>query len=131
MADDLASLIKDLGAAPVAAEKNIRKAVEFTATEVKKDWQQGAERTGLADYAKAIDYDITARNTEVSAVVGPNPGKKQGRLGLVEDANGDVKSRPQHAGRDALEANEADFEIGLQTAIFDAVLGKQARMGPA
>ena len=58
----------------------------------------------------------------VEAEVGPHLGRNQGSFGFVEDANGGVRSAPQHAGRDALRANEADFERGLQIALFDATM---------
>ena len=131
MDDDLRSLAADLDEAPLAAEKLIRKAVQFTANEIKKDWSQGADHTGLRSYARSIDYDVGYKGSSVVAEIGPNPEKRQGTFGFVEDAPGDVRSAPQHAGRDALEANEADFERGLATALWDATVGKDARKGPA
>lgn len=123
MADDfsdLYALVADLSHAPEAASRNIKKAVQFTATEIKQDWGQAAERTGLTGYAASVDYDINLNASTIEAEIGPNLDRPQGSLGLVEDANGGVRSAPQHAGRDAMEANEPDFYRGLEIAIFDA-----------
>lgn len=123
MADDLSELYElaaDLADAPESASRNIRKAIQFTATVIKQDWRQGAERTGLTGYAASIDYDMKYGPTEIGADIGPNLGRNQGSFGFVEEGGGGVKSAPQHAGRDAMEANEPDFVRGLEIAIFDA-----------
>lgn len=123
MADDfseLAQLAADLTEAPHAAARFVKKAIQFTATEVKQDWRQGAERTGLSGYAASIDYDMQYPGGAIEAEIGPNLGRNQGSFGFVEDAPGGVRSAPQHAGRDAARANEDDFVRGLEIAIFDA-----------
>ena len=123
MADDfsdLYSLAADLSNAPAAANRNVKKAIQFTATEIKQDWRQGAERTGLTGYAASIDYDLKFPGSAIESEIGPNLGRNQGSFGFVEDAPGGVRSAPQHAGRSALEANEPDFVRGLEIAIFDA-----------
>lgn len=123
MADDfteLYSLAADLSNAPEVANRNIKKAVEVTSRHIKDDWKQGAERTGLRGYAGSIDYDLKFPGSAIEAEIGPNLGRNQGSFGFVEEANGGVRSAPQHAGRDALEANEPDFVRGLEIAIFDA-----------
>lgn len=125
MADDFSELVElaaDLRSAPAGVAPFVRKAVEVTARNVKNDWRQGAERTGLSGYAASIDYDLKSSAVVVEAEVGPNLGRNQGSFGFVEEANGGVRSAPQHAGRDALRANEADFERGLQIALFDATM---------
>lgn len=113
-------LVKDLTDATEKANRNIDKALKFTSVEIKKDWGQGAEATGLDSYAASIDFDMHYSSNEIASEIGPNMGRKQGTFGFVEDANGGVKSAPQHAGRNALEANEADFIRGLEIAVFDA-----------
>ncbi|KQQ66107.1 hypothetical protein [Microbacterium sp. Leaf320] len=119
-ASELWDLAKDLGTAPAAAHKNIKPAVMRTSVDLKDDWQQGAAASGLANYSKSIDFDITESPDGIESEIGPNPSKRQGRHAFVEEANGKVRSAPQHAGRDALEANEDDFLRGLEIAIFDA-----------
>lgn len=122
MSDDFSEVLglsADLTGAPEKANRNVRKALEFTAFNLKKDWQQGAEATGLGGYAASVDYEIKFPGGAIEAEVGPNLGRNQGSFGFVEDGGGGVFSAPQHAGRDALEANEPDFERGLLIAISD------------
>lgn len=123
MSDDfgeLFELARDLTGAPEKANRNIDKAIKFTSVEIKKDWRQGAERTGLTGYAASVDFDMQYSANEIASEIGPNLGRNQGSFGFVEDAGGGVRSSPQHAGRDALEANEPDFIRGLEIAVFDA-----------
>jgi hypothetical protein len=120
---ELSDLAADLRSAGAGARPFVRKALEVTARNIKDDWADGAKRTGLDGYAASIDYDISEGPFRVVAEVGPNPDRnKQGVLGAVEDADGGWKSQPQHAGRDALEANEEDFYDGLAKAAADAIL---------
>lgn len=118
--DDLMRLAADISSAPAKVNRYVDKALKVTATEIKKDWAQGAERTGLMGYAASVDYDVTYSGTSIEAEIGPNLGRNQGSFGLVEDAPGGVRSAPQHAGRDAMRANEPDFVRGLEVAVFDA-----------
>lgn len=125
MADDFSELYKlaaDLSGAPAEVAPSARKAVEVTARGIKDDWRQGAERTGLSGYAASIDYDMKPSANEIAAEIGPNLRRNQGSFGFVEEASGGVRSAPQHAGRDALRANEADFVRGLGLAVFDATM---------
>lgn len=118
--EELTNLAADLTGAPAKANRNIDKAIKFTSVEMKRDWSQGAEATGLSGYAASIDFDMEYSANEIASEIGPNLGRNQGSFGFVEDAGGDVRSAPQHAGRDALEANEDDFYRGLEIALFDA-----------
>lgn len=111
-------LAADLGDAPDRVKANARKALQVTATNIKADWRSGANRTGLGGYAADITYKIKASTGGIEAEIGPTPGDA-GSFGLVEDATGDVRSAPQHAGRDALKKNEADFIKGLVIALDD------------
>lgn len=118
---EVLQLAADLSAAPAKALPNVRSALQFTATNIKKDWRKAAARTGLEGYAAAVDYDTKVTAQGVEAEIGPDPKKAQGMFGLVEDATGDVSSAPQHAGRDALRKNEDDFYKGLEIAISDVL----------
>ncbi|WP_136053435.1 hypothetical protein [Microbacterium sp. K5D] len=131
MADDfseLAELAADLSTVPPEANRNIKKALEVTARSVKEDWRQGAE-VGRGDgyserYASSIFYDIKYPLNGIEAEIGPELGRAGASAGFLEDAPGGVQAAPQHAGRDALEANEADFVRGLEIAITQAVIDK-------
>lgn len=117
---ELSNLAADLGEVPKRMHRNVEKAIEVTARNVKDDWRQAADRTGLSGYAADIDYEMKNTAGSVGADVGPTPGDS-GSFGLVEDAPGGVRSAPQHAGRDAAKANEADFVRGLTIAATEAL----------
>lgn len=122
MSDDFSELMElaaDLRGAGDEVGQFADKAIKVTAGKIKRDWRKGADRTGLHKYARDIDYDVTYGRGEIVAEIGPTIGDS-GSFGLVEDAPGGVLSAPQHAGRSALEANEADFVDGMEKAIFDA-----------
>lgn len=127
MSDDfseLQQLAADLGTVAPKAQRNVGKALEVTARSVKDDWREGATvANGYANtYAPAIDYDFTSGDG-ITVEIGPHLGATPGAsAGFLEDAPGGVDSPPQHAGRDALEANEADFYRGLEIAITNAVV---------
>jgi hypothetical protein len=126
MADDLFSLERDLREVGAEANKRISQATEVTARNIKDDWRQGAEHTGLEGYAASIDYEMDYSGDSIGAKIGPNLGG-QGSLGIVEDAPGDVRSAPQHAGRDAARANEDDYARGIEIAVTGAVEDKIGR----
>jgi hypothetical protein len=115
---ELAELAQDLGAVPGKVAPNVKKAVEVTSRHVKDDWRSDADRTGLGGYAADVTYDLKFTDGAIGSEIGPTPGD-QGSFGLVEDARGDVKSAPQHAGRDAARKNEGDFIDGLAKAVSD------------
>lgn len=125
MVDELARLEADLRSVPSTANRNIKKALEVTGRNVRDDWRQGAEVSAgdgfSAKYPSSIFYDINFPGGAIEVEIGPEVGRPGGSAGFLEDAPGDVQAAPQHAGRDALEANEPDFLHGLETAIFDAL----------
>lgn len=121
--DEVLRLAADLTDAPEKANRNVKKAVEVTARHIKDDMQQQAERNGLEKYSRSIDYDMRFPGGAIGAGIGPNLGKPQGTFGFVDEGGGDVRSAPQHAARDALKANEDEFERGLQIALLDSLEG--------
>lgn len=133
MADDFSELLElaaDLSNVPAEANRNIKKAIEVTARNVKDDWRQGATvaRGYASSYAAAVDYTLEYPGGSIEAEIGPSLGKTAGAsAGFLEDAPGGVLAAPQHAGRDALEANEEDFARGLEIAIAQAVIDKVER----
>ena len=130
MADDfseLMSLVADLGEVPDAAVENVRKAIQVTSFKIKADWRRGATvANGYAKtYSDSITYETEVGREAVTSEIGPTLGKTPGAsAGFLEDAPGDVLAPAQHAGRDALEANEEDFYRGLEIAITQAVVDK-------
>lgn len=127
MADDFSELYElaaDLTSAPHQANRLVMKALEVTARNIKDDWRQGAEVSageGFSEaYSRSIFYDVTAGNGVIEAEIGPELGRPGGSAGFLEDAPGGVKSSPQHAGRNAVRANEEDFIRGIEIALFEA-----------
>lgn len=123
--DELMSLAADLSNAPADANRFIDKAMDVTARNIKDDWRQGAEVgrddwNFADDYASSITYDKTYTASSIGREIGTELGRRGGSAGFLEEATGDVKSAPQHAGRDALRANEDDFVRGLEIALWDA-----------
>lgn len=122
---ELNQLSADLGEAPVKMIPLVRKAVEITARNIKDDWQEGAAKSSGQHarlFPKSIDYDMGLEvDGAITAEIGPNRGRVQGSLGILEDAPGGVMSRPQNAGRKAAKKNEQDFMDGLAKAAEEAI----------
>lgn len=124
---EVLALEADLRAVPPEANRRVRKALEVTARGVKDDWRQGATISGsyAKSYAGSISYDIGYPGGAIEAIIGPVLGRTPGAgAGFLEEGGGGVDGPPHHAGRDALEANEADFYRGLEIAIAEAVIDK-------
>lgn len=123
---ELYQLSQDLGAVPARSKTNIEKALKVTATGIKNDWRQGAgvgRGSYTTKYPSSIFYDILDGPDGMSAEIGPELGRPGGTAGFLEEAPGGVRAKPQHAGRDALEANEDDFIRGLLIAVTDPLEG--------
>lgn len=118
---ELDSLVADLRGAGAEVRPFVRKALQVTAHKIRDEWRSSASRRGLAAYGRSVGYDTTEKAGTIEAEIGPTPGRRQASFGFVEDANGGVRSAPQHAGRDALKNNEPDFVDGLERAAADAL----------
>lgn len=114
-------LAADLGRAPATVIPNVIKATEVTARHIKDDWRdnaRGANRRGHARrYPFSVDYDMQLDvDGVIGAEIGPNLGKAQGSLGILEEALGGVRAAPQRNAARALRDNLADYERGLLKA---------------
>jgi hypothetical protein len=118
---ELDSLVADLRGAPADVLPFAVKAVKVSSHNVRDDARESASRTGLEAYGRSMGYDVTVKAGAIEGEVGPTPGRRQASFGFVEDANGSVRSAPQHALRDALKANEDDFFNGLEIAVADGL----------
>ncbi len=133
MADDfseLARLAADLTDVPAEANKRIKQAIEVTSRGIKDDWKQGAEISGsyAKSYPASISYDLSSTGGAIESEIGPVLGRTPGAgAGFLEEGGGGVDGPPHHAGRNALEANEADFYRGLEIAIAEALIDKIAK----
>lgn len=124
---ELTKLAADLGEVPRNAGPFIRSAVQFTATNVKKDArasvQGGSSRWKAAP--GAIDYDIHgttgARLGGISVEVGYNKDHGGGALGNLREFGAPGKQLAPHNDlANALHKNEGDFQKGLEIALSDA-----------
>lgn len=118
---ELDRLVADLRSVPREVAPFARKALQVTAHNIRDEWREAAARTGLEAYGASVGYDTKVTAGGLEAEVGPTPGRRQASFGFVEDANGGVRSAPQHAGRDALKNNEDDFREGLEIAVADGL----------
>ena len=139
---ELDKLATDLGRAGPAAGPFVAKAVEVTARNVRDTGRQNASGMAHAPaFPHSITYDLgaghgqtlgqavgsvlggaigAATSTTFRAEIGPDKGRAQGALGnLIEF--GSVNNPPQGIMHGALQANEADFERGIDKAIGDAL----------
>lgn len=131
---ELGKLASDLGQASDNIGPFLRSALTKTAGHVKKDAAEsvgGSAAWGAA--AAAIDYDVeTAASdggSQISIDIGYNKGKAAGALGNLREfgapnATYGGKSVPLGPHNDllnALEANAADFERGIDKAVDDAL----------
>ncbi len=126
MSDDLTRLERDLGSVPVAAGKYVLSALRKTAMDAKEQWQgiaKGPSGRHAKAYPFSIDYDVEGGMPEWRAEVGPNLGRAQGALGILEDAPGGVHGGPQKARPKVVKAVERDFQRGLNRAVSDALKG--------
>lgn len=120
---ELLELAEDLSAAGERIRPFARAAIQFTASNIKRDWKANAFRGEgpTAAYPESITYDTEEKATQIRAEIGPDASRKGGRGFFSEDSHGKVTIPPSHAGRNALEANEEDFFNGLEIAAADAM----------
>lgn len=127
MADEngLNELVHQLGEVPRETAPFLRAAVEVTARKIKdqiKESYTGSQNLRFA--ANSISYDLHGTTGQVlggiSAVIGPDLGRRQGALvGLVDVGT------PQTPGRQRIPKagldNAQDFEDGIRKAIEDGL----------
>lgn len=135
---DLGKLSADLGKAPTASSRNLRAAIEVTARNVRDVARTNASGMAHAPaFPSSITYDWAGDTHGGGALgafvggsgaydlemeIGPDKDRPQGSLGnLIE--YGSVNNPPQGIMHGALQANEADFEAGVEKAIDDALKG--------
>ena len=123
---ELDKLAADLGAVPARSGRNLRKAIEVTARNVRDTWRD--ESRGLAHapaFPSSVTYDISgsgsrATGSQLEAEIGPDKERRQGALGNLLEY-GSVNNAGFNFGHRALQENEADFERGIDRAVDDAL----------
>lgn len=124
---EILKLAADLGIAPVKAGPNIVKALQFSATNIKKDWAGRLEGTPDVPHgSRTITYDIIGGievgggTNEVSAEIGAEDGRLQAPIVTVIEFGAPSKNLPPHGyGAAALQDETPDFQHGLSVAIGD------------
>lgn len=130
---DLSRLGADLGDVPATSGRYLFTAMEVTARGTRDTARENA--TGMAHapaFPQSITYDVSAGYSlvrevfggggasTISAEIGPDKDRPQGDLGnLIEF--GSVNNPPQGIMHGALQANEANFERGIDRAVDDAL----------
>jgi hypothetical protein len=122
---EFAKLAADIEAAPKTAAKNVQKAVEVTARNVKDAWKEKLSgATKLPKAAGSITYDVKGgagiRADVIEAEIGPDNSRGQGAV-VGKTEFGSPGLSPRGYGHGALQENEKDFERGLSIAIGDAL----------
>lgn len=120
------ALAVDLGEVPRAAHRNVRKAAEVTARNMKDDWRnlaQGASGRHAKAFPNAITYDVESVGDGVLAEIGPELGRNQGSLGFLEEGVAQQNTAGQNAMPLVVKANENDFIRGMLLAIADPLEG--------
>ncbi len=131
MSDDIDSLVRDLGVFPQHAGRFVESALKGTAHKMKESWQaeaKGPSGRHASAYPSQIDYDTQGSFPSFTAEIGPTPPGRTGRgnghqgsLGILEEAPGGVAAAPQNVRPKVIQANEADFERGMDRATDDAL----------
>lgn len=130
---DFSKLSADLRAAGAAATPFLRKALEVTGRAIRDTARENA--TGISNaraFPYSISYDFVGSaggllgairaggDHVIELEVGPDKDRAQGALGNLLEY-GSVNNAPQGIMHGALQANEADFERGIDRAIDDAM----------
>lgn len=122
--NDLDGLIADLGEVPVYVGPEVKRALAGTAFNMKESWREAAAGPSgghAKGYPHAIDYEVSTKLTHHEALIGPDLNRRQGALGILEDAPGGVSAAPQNLRPRVIRENEADFERGMTNAVDDAL----------
>ncbi len=126
---EVTDLAASIEGADTKVRRNTRKAVEHALNLGKKAWRREVDSGGhLSRYPYSVDYDIEGvgtgnRGGEIVGEVGPNLGRAQGALGIVEDAPGGVNATPQKNYIIAADEMAEDLVKGLLIAVGDDGLG--------
>ena len=120
-ASELHELAADVSHASAAAERNLRKALEFTARGTKDSWKEKLEDSeSIPRGAASITYDIDGDRNERRADIGPQPGRPQATIvGITE--TGTPTIAPRGLGPAALRETADASEPGIEIAIDDAL----------
>ncbi|GAB3125922.1 hypothetical protein [Glaciibacter psychrotolerans] len=131
---ELTKLAADLGKVGDNAGPFIRQAIQVTSLKVKKAAQKSVGDSEMwSGAAAAITYDTEAKaalsGSSITSEIGYDKGRAGGKLGNLREFGAPnatyggkkVPLAPSNDLRNALEANQDDFEHGIEKAIDDAL----------
>lgn len=121
---ELDQLAADLGEVAKDAGPNINKAINVTAINIKKAWQEPLKGSAqLPRLPYAIGYDVSSAQlfgqSVIKAEIGFDKDKPQGPLGNISEF-GTPTTTGRGYGLKALSDNEEDFAKGLEIATEQA-----------
>lgn len=118
-ADELAAAFED---APIEVLGALRRAVDVSAERLQRDWRANARKSSGRHgkrYPSSITYDVSDDDDGVSADIGPDRARLQGRMGPGFEY-GSVNQPPHYDGAKAFAANEQRFADQVANAVEDA-----------
>ncbi|MCW2899697.1 MAG: hypothetical protein JWO67_1962 [Streptosporangiaceae bacterium] len=117
----LSGVVGSLTRAPALLAVTTRQAVTVTARKVRDDARDRIKgHKYLPAYPYSITYDVKTTAEGAEAEIGPDKGRTQGPLGNIIEYGTSKNAPLPHLGP-ALDANEADLEIGVTIAMQDAL----------
>ncbi len=123
--DKLTVSIED--AAPDLGSKMV-KVIRTSAYRGRQEWIKSARKNAgphLPAYPTSVDFDpVDVADGEIFTELGPNLERNQGALGIVEDAPGGVRSKPQRNYERAEKVIEADLVKGTLIALDQSLREK-------
>lgn len=123
---ELDQLAADLGQVPENIGPFINSAVQFTSVRVKKAAAKSVSHSPRwKSIAASIDYEVSTFQgfgaSVIKSEIGYNKGKGSGARGNIREFGAPGQNTPPSNDLlNALEANQADFEKGLNKAAADA-----------
>jgi hypothetical protein len=122
---ELNQLAADLGEVKETIGPFINSAVQFTSKNVKKQAAKSVGRKRWSAAAAAIDYEVSTFQgfgaSVIKSEIGYNKSKGGGDLGNLREFGAPGQNTPPSNDLlNALEANQADFQKGLEKAEKDA-----------
>jgi len=123
--DAIDQLVADIDQAADGTGENLRKAIEVTSINIKQAWQEPLRGSAtLPVLPLAVTYDIDVAvfglGSAIRSSIGFDKSRGQGALGNISEY-GTPAIPGRGFGIRALEANQADFQRGIERAVDDAL----------
>lgn len=120
---DAAGLLAAFELAPEELANGLLDSAEKSAGNLQRDWRSNARKTARRHgkhYPSAITHDVTVESGAVTADIGPERGRPQGRMGPGFEY-GSVHQPPHMDGAAAFARNAQVFDREVQAAVDKVV----------